>query len=101
MPTKVVYPARDPTWPYFKANPTVPKFESKNCEQWRDELEFVRFTRTRNLVQQAKFTEYKSAIEAHPPNTAVDQCREDERSITTNSRAAYRCQPAHCYICHR
>jgi len=74
MPNKVVYPARDPTWAYFKANPTVPKFEPKDFEQWRDE--FVRFTK--NLVQQAKFTEYKSVIEAHPPNTTVDQCREDE-----------------------
>jgi hypothetical protein len=38
--------------------------------------------RTKRLVQpeQAKFIEYKSVIEAraHPPNTTVDQCREDE-----------------------
>jgi hypothetical protein len=76
MPPKIVYPARDPAAPYFKSNPTVPKFEPTSFTRWRDE--FVRFNK--HLVQQTKFIEYKSIIEAHPPGTEVDQCRDDELS---------------------
>ena len=67
MPTtpKVVYPARDPTGPYFKSNPTVPKFDPTKFTRWRDD--FVRYTK--HLIISSKFAEYKSIIEAHPPGT--------------------------------
>jgi len=74
MPPKLVYPARDPAAPYFKSNPTVPKFDPTNFTRWREEFERY----NKNVVQHTKFSEYKSIIEAHPPDTPVEQCRADE-----------------------
>ena len=75
MPPKVVYyPARDVTAPYFKTHPTVPNFVPADFTRWRDE--FVRYLQ--HLVQHTKYLEYKSIIEANPPDTRVDECRGDE-----------------------